>query len=62
MPTYKVVDVDHKKLFGGRMSAKDLEGVLNDEADGGWALDRIVDANTLGFLGKRDVFLLILQK
>ena len=61
--TYKVVEVAHKKMFGRRMKAADLERVLNEHAAEGWQLDRIVDAATVDFLlGNRDMFLIILRR
>ncbi len=63
MPTYKVVEVAQKKMFGRNMTAKDLEKILNDEAGDEWTLDRILDADTVDFIvGKRDVFLAIFRK
>lgn len=63
MSRYKVVEVAQKKMFGRKMKASDLESVLNREADDGWALDRILDADTVNFLlGNRDVFLLIFRR
>jgi len=63
MAKYKVVEVAHKKMFGRRMKAADLEKVLNDHATDGWELDRIIDADTVDFLlGNRDVFLLVLKR
>ena len=60
---YKVVEVAQKKMFGRRMKPSDLEAVLNKVADDGWALDRILDADTVDFLtGNRDVFLLIFRR
>ena len=64
MPEYKVVEVNQKKGFGRHMTAKDLEKILNKEAvDGGWTLDRIMDAEAVGYiLGSRDIFLVIFRK
>lgn len=63
MPEYKVVQVDQKKGFGRHFGAKDLEKVLNKEAEGGWTLDRIMDAEAAGYImGTRDTFLLIFRK
>ncbi|MEE9614094.1 MAG: DUF4177 domain-containing protein [Thermodesulfobacteriota bacterium] len=61
MPTYKVVEIKHRKLFK-QMSALDLQNTINEHATDGWALDRIMSGETAAFLGVKDVFLLVFRK
>ena len=58
---YKVVELKMKSMFGGTMSADDLEDAINKYAEDGWGLDKIVSGETARFLGMgdKDVFLLI---
>lgn len=64
MPRYKVVEKKHKSFLGGRLSADDLESLINEHAEEGWTLDRIVAGETARFmgLGDKDVFLLIFKR
>ncbi len=64
MPTYRVEEIKTKGFLKGRMSAKELEGRLNQSGSQGWALDRIVAGETARFMGvgEKDVFLLIFRK
>lgn len=64
MPTYKVIEQKQKSFLSGRMSADDLEKLINKHANDGWTLDRIVAGETARFmgLGDKDVFLLIFKK
>ena len=64
MPTYKVVEKKKKSFISGRLTASDLENLINQEAKKGWTLDRIVAGDTARFmgLGDKDVFLLIFRK
>ncbi len=61
---YKVVEVKHNSFGRGRMSAYDLEYKINQWANVGWVLDRIVTGETAYVLGmgSKDVFLLIFRK
>ena len=61
MPTYRVVEQKQKSFLHGRMSAPDLELLINEHAGQGWTLDRIVAGDTARFMGmgEKDVFLLI---
>ncbi len=64
MPTYKVVEKKTKSFLKGRMSAQQLEDLINQYADDGWTLDRIVAGDTariMGF-GEKDVFLVIFRQ
>jgi hypothetical protein len=64
MPTYKVVEKKQKSFIKGRITAADLEGLINEYASKGWTLDRIVAGDTARFmgLGEKDVFLLIFKQ
>jgi hypothetical protein len=64
MLTYKVVEKKHRSFLKGRMTAQDLEDLINEYAASGWILDRIVSGETALFmgLGDKDVFLLIFRK
>lgn len=64
MLTYRVVEKKQTTFFGGRMSADDLEDLINTHAKEGWTLDRIVAGETAVMmgLGGKDVFLLIFKK
>lgn len=61
---YKVVEVKHTSFGRGRMSAHDLELAINQWANVGWMLDRIVTGETAFVLGmgSKEVFLLIFRK
>ena len=61
---YKVVEKKHKSFLGSRMSADDLESLINEHAGEGWTLDRIVTGETARFMGMgdKDVFLLIFRR
>jgi hypothetical protein len=63
MPEYKVVEQKKKSWMKGVMRAEDLENVLNEHANQGWTLDRIVAGETFSFItGDKDVFLLIFKR
>ena len=64
MLEYKVVEQKQKSFRGGRMSAQDLENLINQYAANQWVLDRIVTAETARFmgLGDKDVFLLVFKQ
>ncbi len=47
---YKVVEV-REKMFGGKMSADKLEGLLNEHARQGWQLKAITSADVKGRVG-----------
>ena len=51
MPTYKVVEKKTKSFLKGRMSAQQLEDMINQYADDGWTLDRIVAGDTARIMG-----------
>lgn len=63
MYTYKVVEQKTKSFLRGRMSADDLQTLINSYAHNGWTLDRIVAGETarLMGLGEKDVFLVIFR-
>jgi hypothetical protein len=60
---YKVIEQKKKSFFKGRITAQDLENLINTNAKLGWLLDRIVAGETAFFmgLGDKDVFLLIFK-
>jgi hypothetical protein len=64
MTRYKVVEKKHRSFLKGRMSADQLEALINEHAEAGWELDRIVAGETARFmgLGEKDVFLLIFRQ
>lgn len=63
MPRYKVIEQKQRKFMGGRIKAKDLERILNEGAEDGWTLDRILAGERYDFLtGDRDVFLLVFRQ
>jgi hypothetical protein len=51
---YRVVEV-REKMFGGKMSADKLEGLLNEHARQGWQLKAITTADVKGRLGPGSV-------
>lgn len=61
---YKVVEQKQQSFLKGRMSAQDLEDLINTHATSGWTLDRIVAGETARFMGigEKDVFLLIFRQ
>ena len=62
MLTYKVVEIKQKSFMKGFMTASDLQNAINMWANVGWTLDRMSAGETQGFLGGKDVFLLIFKK
>lgn len=64
MHTYKVIEKKKKSFISGRLTAQDLENLINHTAKDGWTLDRIVAGDTARFmgLGDKDVFLLIFRR
>ncbi|MNS62381.1 hypothetical protein D3C72_954400 [compost metagenome] len=63
MPTYKVVEKKKRSLMKGVIKAQDLEDAINEYANQGWILDRILADETYSFLtGDKDVFLLIFRR
>ena len=64
MPHYKVVEQKTKSFLKGRMRAEQLEALINQYADDGWTLDRIVAGETARVmgLGEKDVFLVIFRR
>lgn len=61
--TYKVIEQKQKTLFKGKLRASDLEALINQNANEGWILDRIIGGETYSFLtGGKDVFLVIFRK
>lgn len=60
---YKVVEQKQKSLFKGKMRAAELESLINQYANEGWILDRIIGGETYSFLtGGKDVFLVIFRR
>ena len=60
---YKVVELKKGGMLSRRMKAADLEQKLNQEAEGGWVLDQILDGETFGFVtGSKDVLLMIFRE
>ncbi len=48
---YKVVEQKHKLFLSGRMSADDLDKLINKCASGSWTLNRIIAGETARFIG-----------
>src|SRR5687768_9187927 len=46
MLQYKVVEKKHRSLLRGRLTAQQLEDLINEHAREGWVLDRIVAGET----------------
>lgn len=61
---YRVVEKKSSSFLKGRMTATQLEQLINKHAGEGWELDRIVAGETARFmgLGGKNVFLLIFKK
>jgi len=60
---YKVAEQKQKSLLKGKMKAVDLESLLNQYANEGWILDRIIGGETYSFLtGGKDVFLIVFRR
>lgn len=60
---YKVVELKVKDFISrGHMQAKHLEKLLNKHAVDGWELDRLLEAETRGFIGTKDVILAVFKK
>ncbi len=63
MAQYKVVEQKAKSFLKGVMKAQDLEDLINQYANEGWDLDRIVAGETASFVtGSKDVFLIIFKR
>lgn len=62
MFVYKVVEIKQKSMMRGYMTATDLQNAINSWANFGWTLDRLTSGETQGFLGGKDVFLMIFKK
>ncbi len=64
MPRYKVIEQKTQRMFRGRMSAAQLEQLLNTNTRDGWVLDRIVAADTPRFLGigRKRVLLVVFRQ
>jgi len=64
MLEYKVLEQKHKSFMRGRMTAQDLENLINQYAGEGWTLDRIVAGETGHLMGlvDKDVFLLVFKR
>ena len=62
MFVYKVVEIKQKSMIRGFMTASDLQNAINLWANVGWTLDRLTSGETAGFLGGKDVFLIIFKK
>ncbi len=63
MRVYKVVEQKQTSFVRGKLTADQLENLINRHASAGWALDRIVAGETARFMGMgdKDVFLLIFK-
>lgn len=61
MITYKVVEIKQKSFMKGVMTARDLQATINQYAVQGWELDRLNSGETQGFVGGKDVFLIIFR-
>jgi hypothetical protein len=59
---YKVDEIKHKSFLKGHMTPRDLQNAINKWANVGWELDRITSGETHGFIGGKDVFLLIFKR
>jgi hypothetical protein len=59
---YKVDEIKHKSFMKGHMTPRDLQNAINRWATLGWELDRITSGETHGFVGGKDVFLLIFKR
>ena len=63
MYQYKLVEIQQKSMWKGRMKLEDLESKINEYANQGWELDRIVSGETAGTLGfGKDVFIIVFKK
>ncbi|MDG2035247.1 MAG: DUF4177 domain-containing protein [Pseudomonadales bacterium] len=65
MKRYKVVEQKTKSFVKGKMTAQDLENKINEVAQEGWTLDRVIAGETarvMGISSDKDVFLLIFQQ
>lgn len=60
---YRVHEVKKKKFIHSRMTTEDLQIAINEWAQYGWELDKIVSGETFHFItGGKDVFLLIFKR
>ncbi|KKN39152.1 hypothetical protein LCGC14_0746220 [marine sediment metagenome] len=63
MPTYRVIEKKQKSFVHGRLTASDLEKLINKTAQDEWTLDRIVAGETARvLLGDKNMFFLIFRK
>ena len=60
---YMVTELKKKDhIARGPLKPKHLEDLLNKHAADGWVLDRLMDSETRGFIGTKDVVLVIFRR